>query len=239
MPVTWVKIDDSFPDHPKITRLSDAAFRAYVTGLCYCGKYLTDGVIPGPLARRFAGKTSVLRELTDSLLWIVLGDDVAVNDYLEYNPTKQAVESERKSARDRRAKSRRTSADASGEIAVGSGDVTANGPGGSPDVPATFISPVPDLVPEELQELPSAAPRDDVPDEDQAFILGRLRGRLEAFDEAELTAGAVAKLNADWTQPIVTGVLRELWGFPPDDVADAYGLLLVMCRDRAKRQATS
>ncbi len=88
------------------------------------------------------------------------------------------------------------------------------------------------------EELAAASPRADIPATDQAFLLGRLRGRFESFSETNLTAGAVAKLNRDWTAAIVTSCLRELWGFPPDEIRDAFAYLQSMCRDRAL-EATS
>ncbi len=229
--MTWVKLDDSLPDHPKIIRLSDAAFRAYITGLCYCGKYLTDGGIPGPLALRFAGKRAVLQELVHALLWIPMGEDFAVNGFLEYNPTRQQVEAERKAARERRSKRGGRSKD-------GTATVARPSPEPPPDVPTTSIDPGLGLDPEELQHLSSAAPRDDVENDTQAYLLGRLRGRYESFREEHLTAAAIAKLNQDWTPEIVTWALQELHGYPRDDITDAYGLLFVMCRGRAL-EATS
>ena len=42
---TFIKLDDTTPDHPKVDGLSNAAFRAWIEALCYCSEYLTDGVI--------------------------------------------------------------------------------------------------------------------------------------------------------------------------------------------------
>jgi hypothetical protein len=42
--MSWVRLDDSFPEHPKVIALTDAAFRAHVRGLCYAGRFLTDGL---------------------------------------------------------------------------------------------------------------------------------------------------------------------------------------------------
>ena len=51
--MAWIKIDDSFPDHPKVIGLSDKAFRIHIEGLCYSGRFLTDGLIPMGVAARF------------------------------------------------------------------------------------------------------------------------------------------------------------------------------------------
>ena len=36
--MSWVKIDDGFAEHPKISLLTDREFRIWVTLLCYCGR---------------------------------------------------------------------------------------------------------------------------------------------------------------------------------------------------------
>ena len=41
--MTWVKVDDALPEHPKVARLSDAAFRVHISALCYSARNLTDG----------------------------------------------------------------------------------------------------------------------------------------------------------------------------------------------------
>jgi hypothetical protein len=43
--MTWVRLDDQFPDHPKVVNLSDRAFRLHVWGICYSARFLTDGLI--------------------------------------------------------------------------------------------------------------------------------------------------------------------------------------------------
>ena len=46
--MSWVRLDDNFPNHPKVVGLSDQAFRLYISGLCYASHYLTDGLIIEP-----------------------------------------------------------------------------------------------------------------------------------------------------------------------------------------------
>ena len=102
--MTWVKIDDGFPDHPKVFGLSDAAFRVHISALCYAGKYLTDGFIPMALVARFAGgKMKVVVELTDAGLWDteVENNGFRIHDYLTHQSSKEQVESEKKANRER------------------------------------------------------------------------------------------------------------------------------------------
>lgn len=92
--MTWVKLDDHFADHPKILGLSDSAYRAYVDGLCYCTRYLTDGKITAaPLKRLARGK--IVTELVSAGLWEQNGDGVNVHDYLEYQFSRSEIEATR------------------------------------------------------------------------------------------------------------------------------------------------
>ena len=92
--MTWVRIDDGFYDHPKIVALSDAAYRAFVDGLCYAGRHLTDGHIPEAALRRLARGPAV-RELEACGLWERNGNGIVIHDYPEYQPSRSEVEANR------------------------------------------------------------------------------------------------------------------------------------------------
>ena len=80
----WVKLDDGFPHHPKVIGLSDAAVRAYIESLCYAAQYLTDGLVPNPIA----ANGNLRDELVAAGLWERLENSVRVHDYLVYNPSR-------------------------------------------------------------------------------------------------------------------------------------------------------
>ena len=92
--MTWVKLDDGFGDHPKIERLSSDAFRAFVLGLCYCSRQLTDGHIPQRSIGRIAGR-KVTSELLTAGLWEPNGDGICVRSYLEYQPSAEGIRAKR------------------------------------------------------------------------------------------------------------------------------------------------
>ena len=81
----WVKLDDGFPHHPKVVGLSDAAVRAYIESLCYAAQYLTDGIVPNPIA----ANGNLRDELVAAGLWERLENSVRVHDYLVYNPSRE------------------------------------------------------------------------------------------------------------------------------------------------------
>ena len=120
--MSWVKLDDLMPDDEKVAGLSDAAFRAYVTAICWSAKTLADGRIPERIALQFAGGTGrqgarVLLELVPRF-WHEAGDcclskhcvaamrDLGpgvylIHNYLKYNPSREDVLAEREKARRR------------------------------------------------------------------------------------------------------------------------------------------
>ena len=92
--MTWVKLDDAFPHHPKVVGLSDNAFRTHVTALCYCGLYLTDGHVPTSALRQLGSRKAAI-DLEACGLWIKTDHGWMIRDYLEYNPSKEQVNEER------------------------------------------------------------------------------------------------------------------------------------------------
>lgn len=103
--MAWIKIDDSFPDHPKIIGLSDLAFRLHIRALCYSGKYLTDGFYPFQSVNLLLSDEEAIKKPTDELenagLWIREEKGWQIHDYLVHQTSKQQVEHKRKALRDR------------------------------------------------------------------------------------------------------------------------------------------
>ena len=44
--MTWLRIDDKFPRHPKVTRLMRGDRWTWLEVLCYCAEYKTEGYVP-------------------------------------------------------------------------------------------------------------------------------------------------------------------------------------------------
>lgn len=134
--VSWVKLDDHMADHPKVARLGDfapLAIALQVRALCYCARYLTDGVIPHQIVPQLLqgfsawgietggvpGMYAVGQDADDfdwpsimlkSGLWDRKGRDFVVHDYLEYNPSRQEVLKERERNAQRQQQFRRRNA---------------------------------------------------------------------------------------------------------------------------------
>lgn len=101
--MTYASFDDTYCDHPKIACLSDPAFRLHTSGILYCARHLTDGMVPADevprLVRRF--RKTALAELTEWALWVPAGGGQAytIHDYLDWNLSRHQVEKRRAVAR--------------------------------------------------------------------------------------------------------------------------------------------
>lgn len=112
--MSWFKLDDQFPNHPKVRKAGTDAAWLFVAGGCYCAQYLTDGMIPKEVVASLTslGRPKVAAAaLVGVGLWIDRGTEYEVHDYLAYNPTREKVLSEREAASNRRKKGARRSAD--------------------------------------------------------------------------------------------------------------------------------
>jgi len=95
--MSWIKLDDGFPQNPKIVGLSDHSFRLYISGLCYSGRYLTDGFIPAAIIKQVGNPS----ELIEKGLWEVTPEGIQITNYTEYQTPKFEVERKREQNRER------------------------------------------------------------------------------------------------------------------------------------------
>lgn len=99
----WVRIDDEFYNHPKVSHLDELLLPCvglHVLALCYCNSYLTDGRIPHGQVHRLAGDLAKLlpeghpwvlvRKLIEVGLWEEQDEkgNYVIHDFLDYNPSK-------------------------------------------------------------------------------------------------------------------------------------------------------
>jgi hypothetical protein len=112
--MTWVRIDENFPEHPKTMAAGDDAAWWFVCALAYCNRQLTDGLIPAATVRRLTNHKhpiALAMKLVEVGLLERTDDGFMVHDFLNYQPSKASVEDDRRKARERMAKARGTSAD--------------------------------------------------------------------------------------------------------------------------------
>lgn len=147
--MSWAKLDDHFPTHPKVIEVGGDAGWLYVCALCYSAEHLTDGKVLKRLVSRLSDRKKPLAlaaRLVAAALWRDHGDHYEINDYLRYNPSRAQVEAEREAARERKANLGRKGGQSSREPTV--------------EVRLEEQSPVP--VPEVLSEPKKARQRTNV-----------------------------------------------------------------------------
>lgn len=127
----WVRIDENFPEHPKVVAAGEDAAWLFVCALGYCNRHLTDGVVPAGALRLLTGHKTPQRlaaRLVDVGLFEPHEEGYLVHDFLDYQPSKASIEEERSKARQRMARNRQSSPEHSPEP---NGDVRPNNGRGS------------------------------------------------------------------------------------------------------------
>ena len=104
--MAWVKLDDGFPEHPKVQQVGGDAAWLHVCALAYCNRNLTDGFIAAQVVGRLSDRRAprkLVERLVEAGLWHVENDGWAIHDFLAFQPSKAKVEAERAAARERMA----------------------------------------------------------------------------------------------------------------------------------------
>lgn len=100
--MAWVRVDDQFPDHPKVVSAGPLAAWLFVAGLCYCNRFLTNGFIPLNQVERlvpFDGRRDESESpfrLKDRLVAVGLWTEtekkgiegILIHDYLKYQSSR-------------------------------------------------------------------------------------------------------------------------------------------------------
>src|SRR3990167_4799414 len=87
----YAQMDDNMPETGKIARLSDAAFRAYVTSICFASRNLTDGLLLKSQAIKVGAEPRIIRELVKAQCWDEDPEGWRVHDYLDWNKSRAEV----------------------------------------------------------------------------------------------------------------------------------------------------
>lgn len=117
MLMPFIRLCDSYIDHPKFLALNATAFRLWHEGMAFCRKHQTDGLIAQTELQGFryyqpirATELSTPHKPGAAPLWeVVEGFGYKVHDYLDWNPSKE-VETERRAETKRRMQKHRVGA---------------------------------------------------------------------------------------------------------------------------------
>lgn len=93
--MTWARLEDTFPDHPKVMALSDAAFRQHVSAICYASRFNTDGEINHLALKAIRGSRSIATQLVRAGVWDETADGWSIHDFLDYNPSREEAAAKR------------------------------------------------------------------------------------------------------------------------------------------------
>lgn len=175
--MAWVRIDDSFDEHPKFVRAGHEAGWLFIRGLAWCNRQESDGHIPAPVIRQIGSDYGPRKALTlaNTLvtegLWHTPGhncercpqpaDGWQIHDYLDYQIPRSKKEKDREAARIRMGKVRDRRRD---EPHGSSTDVRGEH---EPNMSQTRSYPVPVPVPEETHTPASSLEVYPPPDDDR------------------------------------------------------------------------
>lgn len=207
--MTWLRIDDGMPDHPKVRGLTLSAKWAYVVALCYCAQYATDGDLPNDLVSK-----ADMARLVDAGLVDNHGSSLHVHDYLTYNPSRSDIEKRRREDSERKRRGR-----------------TSESRGSPAGVQTESARPGP-ARPDPTPEPPKAKARaaSSRPTEDQTYLAAKISDAW-GLTNGHLGPAAIQKLNTEYGIEKVSSSLRLLHGFPPEEaISSAYAYLVEMCR---------
>lgn len=196
--MSWVRLDDHFPTHPKVVAAGGDAAWLHVCALCYCAEHLTDGLVPKRLLARLSDRkqpTRLAQRLVDAGMWSDDGDDYRIHDYLTYNRSRVDVEAEREAARLRRQNGGKRSADVRANKPRRSDGVRENDMNPDPTRPdsPTESAGAPKSKPKRAQRLPDDwAPTEATKEwARREFPAHATRGVLEAFKDHARAKGTV------------------------------------------------
>jgi len=143
----WLRLDDTLTDHPKFFGIDPRAGWLWILGLCYAGRHVLNGRLPRGTAFSLAAQVDrqqtvldddepeMVRQLVSRGLWERAKDAYVIHDFLDYNPSRKEVLSERRAARLRSRKARQIRVSAN----VRSSEVRANVSRTSDPTPGTPV----------------------------------------------------------------------------------------------------
>jgi hypothetical protein len=105
--MSWVKVDDQMPRHPKLLGLGRDRLMCqgvWLDGMCYASAYLTDGFVPAAALER--GCDRYAERLVKAGLWDKVEGGYRVHDYHDYQPTREQVTEARKRNAERQSRHR-------------------------------------------------------------------------------------------------------------------------------------
>lgn len=102
----WFKVDDKLATHPKVIEAGNKALGLWVRAGSWCMSHLTDGFVTASTVPMLGGSAADAKRLVSVGLWSVADGGWQFNDWMDYQPTKAQIETERAATAERVAKHR-------------------------------------------------------------------------------------------------------------------------------------
>jgi hypothetical protein len=89
-------LDVNFPTHPKVVRVAPLAQLLHIRAMLYSCQHLTDGKlhrsIVGMLGYDLGDAQALAQELIEARLWHERGEEIEINDYLDFQYSRKEIE---------------------------------------------------------------------------------------------------------------------------------------------------
>ena len=89
--MTWVKLDDTMPDNPKVAMLSLPSRWAYISSICFAARNKTDGFIPATSLGAVYATAKYAAELEAGGLWEPCKGGWVIHDFLKHNRSREQM----------------------------------------------------------------------------------------------------------------------------------------------------
>lgn len=99
--MTWFKVDDTFPMHPKVMAAGVAPLGLWLLAGTWSAQQLTDGWVPNDVVRQF-GSARLAQKLVDVGLWDKEAGGYQFHDWADYQPSRLRVLAQRQADRNRK-----------------------------------------------------------------------------------------------------------------------------------------
>jgi len=213
----WLRLDDTLTDHPKFFGIDPRAGWLWILGLCYAGRHVLNGRLPRGTAFSLAAQVDrqqtvldddepeMVRQLVSRGLWERAKDAYVIHDFLDYNPSRKEVLSERRAARLRSRKARQIRVSAN----VRSSEVRANVSRTSDPTPGTPGTPGPSRPQEQTNRRQANRSALQMAQDSATTALGDASARLvQAASERFTWKLTKTRLADEWR---LAGELLEYW----------------------------
>lgn len=109
--MAWFKVDDNLSTHLKVVIAGNEAMGLWVRAGSWAAQHMTDGYVPIEVVQLFGADERLADKLVSAGLWHEKDGGYEFNDWLEFQPSREKVISEREAGRERVAKAREKAAE--------------------------------------------------------------------------------------------------------------------------------